>query len=59
MGWASAACAGGSAAEAVELLAAHHPGATVIGHTTAEAGVVELPDGGLWDAADGGLVPAG
>jgi len=28
---------------AVELLKAHHPGAAVIGHVTAEAGLIELP----------------
>ena len=47
-----------SAAEAVELLSKHHPGATVIGHTTAEAGVVELPEQGLVGRRDGGLVAA-
>ena len=36
-----------SAPEAVELLSRRHPGATVIGHTTADAGVVELPEQGL------------
>jgi len=47
-----------SAAEAEELLSKHHPGATVIGHTTSEAGVVELPEQGLVGRRDGGLVPA-
>ncbi len=47
-----------SAAEAAELLSKHHPGATVIGHTTAEAGVVELPEQGLVGRRDGGLVAA-
>jgi phosphoribosylformylglycinamidine cyclo-ligase len=32
---------------AAALLAEHHPGAAVIGHTTAETGVVELPGVGL------------
>lgn len=40
---------------AVELLAAHHPGAAVIGHATAEAGLVELPAVGLAGRAGEGL----
>jgi len=32
---------------AVELLAPHHPGTAVIGHTTTATGVVELPKQGL------------
>ena len=35
----------GDSAAAVELLAAHHPGAARIGTVTADAGVVELPFG--------------
>jgi phosphoribosylformylglycinamidine cyclo-ligase len=41
------------AAAAVELLAGHHPGAAVIGHTTPAAGVVELPGLGLIGKRDG------
>jgi phosphoribosylformylglycinamidine cyclo-ligase len=40
---------------AVALLAAHHPGAAVVGHVTGNAGVVELPDQGLAGTKDGGL----
>jgi phosphoribosylformylglycinamidine cyclo-ligase len=36
-----------AAAEAEELLGRRHPGAGVIGHVTADAGVVELPAQGL------------
>ena len=45
------------AGEAVELLAAHHPGTAVIGQLTSDAGVVSLPGLGL--AGDSsGLRPA-
>jgi phosphoribosylformylglycinamidine cyclo-ligase len=40
---------------AVELLAAHHPGAAVVGEVTADAGVVELPAQGLVGKRDGGF----
>jgi phosphoribosylformylglycinamidine cyclo-ligase len=43
------------AAEAVELLAKHHPGAAVIGHATSEAGLVELPAVGLTGRAGRGF----
>ena len=43
----------GGADEAVELLAMHHPGASVIGRVTAEAGVVALPDVGISGDASG------
>jgi phosphoribosylformylglycinamidine cyclo-ligase len=35
------------AEDALALLASHHPGAAVIGHTTDRAGTVELPQAGL------------
>jgi phosphoribosylformylglycinamidine cyclo-ligase len=41
------------AAEAVELLAAHHPGAAVIGRVTADAGQVALPPLGLAGGSQG------
>jgi phosphoribosylformylglycinamidine cyclo-ligase len=40
---------------AVALLAAHHPGAAVVGEVTANAGSVELPEQGLAGTKDGGL----
>ena len=43
------------AAEAVALLAAHHPGAAVIGSVTDRAGVVELPGQGLEGRAETGF----
>jgi len=43
---------------AVSLLAAHHPGAAVIGEATAAAGVVELPFAGLRGRAGEGFAPA-
>jgi phosphoribosylformylglycinamidine cyclo-ligase len=46
-----------SAPEAVELLSRHHAGATVIGHTTADAGLVELPEQGLVGRRESGLMP--
>jgi phosphoribosylformylglycinamidine cyclo-ligase len=48
-----------AAGEAVELLSRHHPGTSVIGHTTGESGLVELPEQGLSGRRDTGLVPAG
>jgi len=46
------------AAEAVALLGARHPGAQVIGRTTPDAGVVELPALALAGREDGGFIPA-
>jgi phosphoribosylformylglycinamidine cyclo-ligase len=43
---------------AVELLARHHPGTAVIGHTTAAAGVVELTREGLIGRRPGGFAVA-
>src|SRR4051812_39169614 len=43
---------------AVELLAAHHRGAAVIGSVTDAAGVVELPTVGLRGSEDGGFKSA-
>ncbi len=43
---------------AVALLAAHHPGAAVIGSVTARAGAVELPGAGLVGRAGDGFGPA-
>jgi phosphoribosylformylglycinamidine cyclo-ligase len=45
----------GDAARAVELLAAHHPGAARIGSVTTEAGVVEIPAAGIAGHRDGGF----
>lgn len=42
-----------AAGEAVELLAAHHPGTAAIGQVTAEAGVVSAPPLGLVGDRDG------
>jgi phosphoribosylformylglycinamidine cyclo-ligase len=41
--------------QAVALLGAHHPGTAVIGSTTAEAGLVELPQAGLAGRKDEGF----
>jgi phosphoribosylformylglycinamidine cyclo-ligase len=43
---------------AVELLDGHHAGAAVIGHATAEAGVVELPGAGLAGRSETGFTAA-
>jgi len=43
------------AERAAELLAHHHPGAAVIGHATASAGVVDMPSAGLVGHADSGF----
>jgi hypothetical protein len=40
------------------LLARHHPGTAVIGHTTAAAGVVELTREGLIGRRPGGFAVA-
>jgi phosphoribosylformylglycinamidine cyclo-ligase len=48
----------GDADAAVSLLAAHHPGAAVVGQVTASAGVVELPAQGLVGARDAGFAAA-
>jgi phosphoribosylformylglycinamidine cyclo-ligase len=46
------------AASAVELLSKHHPGTAVIGATTDQAGLVELPRAGLAGRKDEGFRPA-
>jgi phosphoribosylformylglycinamidine cyclo-ligase len=43
----------GHADDAVELLAAHHPGTAVVGRATTAAGIVELPRQGLRGTRDG------
>jgi phosphoribosylformylglycinamidine cyclo-ligase len=48
----------GDANAAVELLAKHHPGAAIIGRAMPEAGLVELPAGGLTGRAGEGFRPA-
>ena len=48
----------GDADAAVSLLAAHHPGAAVVGQVTDRAGVVELPAQGLVGTKDAGFAPA-
>jgi phosphoribosylformylglycinamidine cyclo-ligase len=45
----------GDADAAVSLLAAHHPGAAVVGEVTDRSGVVELPARGLVGTKDTGF----
>ena len=47
----------GEAREAIDLLAAHHPGAAVIGEVTEDAGAVELPGSGLVGREGSGFRP--
>jgi phosphoribosylformylglycinamidine cyclo-ligase len=46
------------AGAAVELLAKHHPGTSVIGTITDQNGLVELPQAGLAGRKDEGFSPA-
>jgi phosphoribosylformylglycinamidine cyclo-ligase len=48
----------GDADAAVSLLAAHHPGAAVVGEVTASPGIVELPAQGLVATKDAGFAAA-